>query len=823
MAGKFLGLFKACRGKKKKDPGAAPAQQPEDPEQIQTLQDDAAQDKTQEQEPGRGRFRKTLKTFQKFLRIRRRKTGTAAAEGRAEPDSGLTELQAEPDVSPDSAEPSQDTGTSVTEIWAKALLISMNEDVVIRNTDTGETQGITNSDTMPTSTVIHAPTKDFVEESAGPSQQQVSSLGPGLEASQDRNQRPSRLCRELWVGKKKKDPGAAPAQQPEDPEQIQTLQDDAAQDKTQEQEPGRGRFRKTLKTFQKFLRIRRRKTGTAAAEGRAEPDSGLTELQAEPDVSPDSAEPSQDTGTSVTEIWAKALLISMNEDVVIRNTDTGETQGITNSDTMPTSTVIHAPTKDFVEESAGPSQQQVPAIVRSIHQRLLSHVTLHARLQSHILRLAEKHPAEVVLTLLRCAPTCDRAATMIWRAIGSSGPAVEKVLPTLLCVMEDWPVHSSCTSDGDDRNVFALAATLVIWVIVQVPVYHKAMVFYSGQLFVALLFHVAITTQQLPPEQVDNFWKACQEEHRLLSEPNRFAVQAMKALLCRLRCVHVVLAMERKRGWDMLLCADTQHYAVGLLAREMCHIFIPLCSLIALHLLKRLHRQDPHWDLPFLAFLVEVFQCLDLREWGDSILEIMSRCLQNECGERHRLALRALMVLSKDPLLARRMCSLSKNLVELLGDADGYVVSMTLSVLTNMLENEHILISSTTAPKLAEALLPLFDCDDIHMQLLSLNLFFKVMNLVVDKGKKPLKRIVSQSLLPLFIHCHDENQRVAKASRELLLCVVRFLRRRKLKQLLEREKMLKFAKCLPFTPRRKAVHPNVAEIFKPNLPAELKN
>ncbi|XP_068052871.1 maestro heat-like repeat-containing protein family member 7 [Anomalospiza imberbis] len=210
---------------------------------------------------------------------------------------------------------------------------------------------------------------------------------------------------------------------------------------------------------------------------------------------------------------------------------------------------------------------EVPAKVKNIHQRLVSHVSVDARLQINILRLAEEHPADVVLTLLRCAPTCDRAAAMMWRTIGSSGPAVEKVLPTLLCVMEDWPLTRMCTSDGDNEDVFALAATLVIWVIVQVPECHKAMILYSSRLFVALLFHVVATTQLMPPEEVDNFWRACQEEHRLPSKPNRFAVQAMKALLSRLRCDHVVMAMECKRGWDMMLCADTQHYAVGLLAR----------------------------------------------------------------------------------------------------------------------------------------------------------------------------------------------------------------------------------------------------------------
>ena len=178
---------------------------------------------------------------------------------------------------------------------------------------------------------------------------------------------------------------------------------------------------------------------------------------------------------------------------------------------------------------------------------------------------------------------------MMWRLLGLSGSTLEKVLPALLCVMEDWPLHSLCTSDGDDTPVLALAvsfwnwplftpklplqqlsilslpqalgetwargwlrghqarcspcvspralpqgqlgterclgllllqATLALWVIVQVPRCHEAMNLYSSRTFVALLSHVAITTQQMP-EEVDLFWRACQEEHRLPTNPNR--------------------------------------------------------------------------------------------------------------------------------------------------------------------------------------------------------------------------------------------------------------------------------------------------------------
>nr|XP_031363662.1 uncharacterized protein LOC116184764 [Lonchura striata domestica] len=358
---------------------------------------------------------------------------------------------------------------------------------------------------------------------------------------------------------------------------------------------------------------------------------------------------------------------------------------------------------------SSPCFLQVPAIVRNIHQRLMSQVTVDAWLQIDIVRLAEEHPADVVLTLLRCAPTCDRAAAMMWRTIGSSSPTVEKVLPVLLCVMENWPLHSIFTSDGDGTDVFALAATLVLWVILQVPECHEAMNLYSPRLFVALLFHAVATTQEIPPEEVAAFWRACWQEHRLDSRLRRFVVRAMKALLCRLQWDHVLVAMERKRGWDTMMRAITQEYGLGLLAREMWRVSIPLCSHTALHLLWHLSKEKPCYDLIFLTVLVEVLECLDLSKCRGSALKTMAKYLWSECCHRHYLALRGLAVLTKDTWMARRMYPLSKRLLELLGAPDVEVVSMSLCVFMNVLQHQDILVSSTTAPKLTEALLLLFD------------------------------------------------------------------------------------------------------------------
>ncbi|XP_053803789.1 maestro heat-like repeat-containing protein family member 6 [Vidua chalybeata] len=457
-----------------------------------------------------------------------------------------------------------------------------------------------------------------------------------------------------------------------------------------------------------------------------------------------------------------------------------------------TQSIASAPSLDLFGETVVSSPSQVPGFVRNMHQRLASNGPPDDWLFMDILRLTEAHPTDVAVTLLRCAPSCDRGAAIMWKTIASSGTTLEKVLPKLLCVMEGWPLQKMYTSDGDNKDVFALAATRVVWEILRLPWCPEPFVEYSPHLFVALLFQVFISTEQ-QSEDINTFWKRCQEENGLPTNINRFAVNTVRALLHHLRFLDLLMVMERKCAWDTLLCADSHHYAVGLLAREMRRVTLPFCSSIALRLLRWLSREEPRWDLAALAFLVEVLDCLDLSEWGISILEIMTRHLQSESVERCHLALRGLVVLSKDPSMAKKMCGLSECLLELLRSEDIEVVKMSLSVFTNLLLNKDILTSSSTAPKLADTLRPLFDNDNSLVQRLSIGLYQDVMESVVEKGKKPLKMLVSQSLLPLFFHCHDENRRVAQASRETLLSAVKFLKRKDLMRLLKTDDPWSFA------------------------------
>ncbi|XP_064593597.1 uncharacterized protein LOC135460628 [Zonotrichia leucophrys gambelii] len=105
-------------------------------------------------------------------------------------------------------------------------------------------------------------------------------------------------------------------------------------------------------------------------------------------------------------------------------------------------------------------------------------------------------------------------------------------------------------------------------------------------------------------------------------------------------------------------------------------------------------------------------------------------------------------------------------------------------------------LPSVTALKLAESLLPHFENDNSHVQLLSIQLFYKVMELVVEEGEELLTAFVNQSLLPLFLRWHDENLYVAKASFQALLCAACFLRRMDLEELLMKARWIKFAESL---------------------------
>ncbi|XP_051647068.1 uncharacterized protein LOC127472609 isoform X28 [Manacus candei] len=749
------------RKKKKEDPGLAPAQQPEEVEQFQPLQE--GRDQTQDQDRARGRFRRAAQAFLKFVGVRRGQYRITPAEVTAQPDPTPSELKAHPEVGTALTDGTANCDSAVTDDGTKSNT-ALPE--LTMEADGAMTEGIADTESIPVQCLPDALSLEVLDEG-------VVSVEVAMEPDRGMERRPRRVPKLTWVKKEEESSGVPPAQHPEEVEQFQPLQE--GRDRTQDQDRARGRFRRAAQRVRKSKPVRRRKARTSPTKVIAQPEPNLTKLK------------------------AKA--------------DTPQTEGIADTDTTPIQCLPDAPSVEVLDE--GVISAQVPAVVRSIHWWLTANVSAGHVLDNTLLALTQAHPADVAISLLRCAPSCDRAAAVMWRTIASSGTTLEKVLPTLLSVMEDWPWHSTRTSDGDNTDVFALAATLALWTIVQEPQCPGPLMEYSPHLLVALLFQVFITTEQMS-EEVDSFWRGCREEHDLPIDPNRFAVLSMKALLCCLHCEDVVRSVDHNRGWARLLNARSRRYAVALLAREMRRVSSPLCSRITLHLLELLSREEPCWDLPAMAFLVEVLDCLDTRECGDRVLEILSRNLGSTDKKWRQLGLRVLIALSQDPVMDKSIWSLLDSLVQLLGDEDRDTVWMTLSVLDNVLwssvwtqlqkrvHSKDPLISTPTGLQLAEALRPLFDHDDSNVREGSMVIFTRVMKLIERAGKRPLKPHVCLSLLPLYFHRHDENPVVKKASRKALLCAAWLLKRRDLVKLLKTEQPWRFSECLLEKDKRRA-------------------
>ncbi|XP_064507322.1 uncharacterized protein LOC135412454 [Pseudopipra pipra] len=412
---------------------------------------------------------------------------------------------------------------------------------------------------------------------------------------------PGRPC--LWSA----GPGCVlrPVPQPLSSDRTRSLPDPGRR-RTPEQGRTRGRFRRAHQRVRKSVPVRRRKARTSPPELLAQPEPNPTELKAKADAP--------------------------------------GTEGIADADSTPVQRLPDAPSLHVPEERV--VSAQVPALVRSIHSWLTSNVSAGHVLDKTLLALTEAHPVDVAITLLRCAPSCDRAAATMWRTIASSGRTLQKVLPTLLDVMEDWPWYYTGTSDGDNTDVFALAATLALWMIVQEPQCLGPLMDYSPHLLVDLLFQVFVSTEQTS-EEVDTFWRGCQEQHDLPTDPNRFAVLTMKALLCCLHCEDVVKSVEDNRGWARLLNAHSRRYT-ALLAREKRRISRPLCSRITLHLLELLSREELCWDLPAMAFLVE--DDSSVREASMALFTRVIKLIERE-GKR---PLKPLVCLSLLPLYFHR-------------------------------------------------------------------------------------------------------------------------------------------------------------------------
>ncbi|XP_071666718.1 maestro heat-like repeat-containing protein family member 6 isoform X2 [Patagioenas fasciata] len=453
---------------------------------------------------------------------------------------------------------------------------------------------------------------------------------------------------------------------------------------------------------------------------------------------------------------------------------------------------------DTLVESEVSTLKQVPRIVRCIHRWFTTNTDESAehRLDNTLVELTDAHPHDVVVALLRCAPSCDRAAAAMWRMMVTTSMTTKKVFQELLCVLEDWPLHSTSTSDGDQQAVLALAATRVLREILRVPRCPRGLKVNFPRLLLALLFQVLYSTEQMS-DKVDTFWRECQEEGGLPTSPSRFIVLTVKALLCRLGYRLVAFEVERKRGWDTLLHAETHHCAMGLLAREFHGVSRHFNASVVSYLVELLSKNEPRCELPAMAFLVEILASPGADVRVDSFLQLVPRYLESDCRMMRSLVLKGLSVLCGTPRMVPKMRFLVHRLTDVLQDTDMDMVRMSLSVLSKVIRDPRFPISTPIALQLAERLRPLFDNESWYVQQLSVSIFKEVIERVAGDGKKLLKTLVHQSLLPLIFHVHDENKAVAATCWGTLLQATRFLKKEKLRQVVAKDQQIEaIGECL---------------------------
>ncbi|XP_075369772.1 maestro heat-like repeat family member 5 [Mycteria americana] len=172
---------------------------------------------------------------------------------------------------------------------------------------------------------------------------------------------------------------------------------------------------------------------------------------------------------------------------------------------------------------------QVLNIVWAIYRNLPSvrSVVALKSLERALLVLMDKHPSEVVASLLQCSPTCTHVAMAMWKVMLSKPHIAEKVVGELLSMLMNQSLRKTSTSTKDNPRILSLAAARTISEILLQPACLREVEAIFPQLFLALLFQVSFTTE-LTLQEVHIFWREHQQD---VLTPIRCSIPVLSSLL----------------------------------------------------------------------------------------------------------------------------------------------------------------------------------------------------------------------------------------------------------------------------------------------------
>ncbi|KAK2532168.1 hypothetical protein Q9966_008432 [Columba livia] len=170
--------------------------------------------------------------------------------------------------------------------------------------------------------------------------------------------------------------------------------------------------------------------------------------------------------------------------------------------------------------------------------------------------------------------------------------------------------------------------------------------------------------------------------------------------------------------------------------------------------------------------------------------------LRNPSWMMLSVVLESLITLSKAHMMARKILVLLPDIMETMQDTNSDVKRKALLLFRNTMGHLDREEASPIALQLAEKLLPLFDDESSLVREFSISLFRDVMDTVVGRNKKMLRKTVKRVLVPLFLRMNDQSKSVAKASRDALLDCAGFLGWRNLSTLVQTHQIHRIGECL---------------------------
>ncbi|XP_027578200.2 uncharacterized protein LOC113988618 [Pipra filicauda] len=160
------------------------------------------------------------------------------------------------------------------------------------------------------------------------------------------------------------------------------------------------------------------------------------------------------------------------------------------------------------------------------------------------------------------------------------------------------------------------------------------------------------------------------------------------------------------------------------------------------------------------------------------------------------LLLEGLVGLSQRAEMARNIELFLPGMMKILQVGSEDAKMKILLALRNVLRQLKKTKASFIAVQLVGRLLPLFDSECSELRELSIRMLAELLQLVVGRDEKRMRKEVWRALVPLLFRMSDQVPSVAKASREALLAAAELLKWKTLKHLLQRERLWELGACL---------------------------